>query len=209
MAFTEGNDCKAIDDLLEKYLPYVYCIAREMLSFHAPSLKTLDFDIDDLSEDALIKFWLTLEKTSINNYKAYLRRIVYSCMMDMLRKRKLEYELPINEDGELLQGNILITPGAGIRDAESEYLEQEMLTDWLTSVAEVTTTLPAKQYQATVCSLKERVDDLLLLINVFEKQGMDIKELDYPPEKKEKHLLKASLTVAHQKLSHLRKKQNV
>src|SRR5437588_791827 len=104
---TTGESDIGSNECIEQYFPLVYTYARR-----AFPLNIGPFDSDDLAQEACVKLWLIARKHIIQSPKTYIRRVVQSVKVDMLRKYKTQtYQaLPVDEDGELQA-----------RDIESEW----------------------------------------------------------------------------------------
>jgi hypothetical protein len=151
--------------------------------------------------------WLALRKQPILNLKAYISCIVYTESIDMVRQYQLTLPLPLNEEGELYQGNVMVTAGEGLQDPGYEVEQEETIGDYMTETVEAVLKLPPRQQHAMICSLKERSDDVLPLINALRNHAINIEELNCPEEKDELQRLRASLSVARRKLRSLKKNQ--
>jgi hypothetical protein len=66
--------------------------------------------------------------------------------------------------------------------------------------------LPPQQRQALVCSLQDRIDDVLSLVKPLHAHDINIMAACWPEDKIEQHRLKASLSVARGKMRRLLKK---
>ncbi len=80
----------------------------------------LDLEIDDVVAEARAKLWLALRNGPITHINAYIRRIVHSVIIDMMRKHEPTQPLPVDEDGELDQGDVIATVGQGWHDPADE-----------------------------------------------------------------------------------------
>jgi hypothetical protein len=64
----------------------------------------------------------------------------------------------------------------------------------------VVSTLPPLQKEAMICHLKEKIDNVLLLVEVFSKHGLYIQNMDWPTEKRKLQSRKSSVSPARQKV---------
>src|SRR5438045_26854 len=87
------DDDPNIDELLSKYISYIQDLVRKEFSQNIGPA-----DCDDLVQDSLIKIWLILRGTTLTNPKAYIKRVVHTVVVDMVRKFKphLYQALPVD-----------------------------------------------------------------------------------------------------------------
>jgi len=76
----------------------------------------LDLDADELAQMVRIKLWHVLEDREVVYLKHYIRRIVNSEFIDMMRRRKPTQPLPEDADGEINTGKIIAAASEGIAD---------------------------------------------------------------------------------------------
>ena len=202
-AFDSDYEAIEIDEILRQNDGYILALAREQVARRLVSLEVLDLEIDELAQRSRIKLWKTLQKRQISNVKAYLRCIVRSESIDMIRCHKPHFPLPVDEDGELFQGNALVSPGEGMQDPLYELEQREMAAEYITRVAEALRAFPTCQQRVMICSLKERLDDVPLLTKAFKKCDIHIECMRWPAKKKEKKNLKASISITRKKLRSL------
>jgi RNA polymerase sigma factor (sigma-70 family) len=158
----------------------------------------------DLAQTALIALWrkLTSEQGQINSPKAYIRRIVHSSFVDAIRTHKPIFPLPVDQEGELYQGRILLIPGEGAQDPADEFEREELIAEVIEDVLR----LPPHQQYAMICMLKDEVGDTFPLVEAFRKRGIDIRKMDWPQEAVEAQKLRSSLSAARKKLRSIRSK---
>ncbi len=178
-----------VNKSLERYYKYILELVRMQVPRGIVPPDELDEEIKDLAETTLIIFWSKLisEQIQITSPKAYIRYIVRSQCVDLIRqlKRKPTFPLPTDQDGELYQGKALLIPSDGMEDPALEF---ELLR------------LPHHQQYAMICLLKDEVGDTFPLVEEFAKHGVDISTIDWPRDPVELHKLKSSLSVARKKL---------
>lgn len=194
-----------VDAVLEQYDEYVVALARKNIPHNVAPPEVLDLEIDELAQNSRIKFWLALQKRQITYPKTYLRYIVQSESVNLLRQHKPLLSLPADEDGELYQGDLLIIPSEGMQDPLDELEREEMIADYITKAVDDVLKLPACQQFAMICSLKDQLDDVLLLIEEFKDHQVGIEEINWPEEKEEIQRVRASLSLARKKLRSLNK----
>ena len=150
-----GNyNTNAIDEVLRQNDGYILALAREKVPRHIASPEVLDLEIHELAQRSRIKLWRTLQKRHITHIKPYIRCIVHSESMDMVRCYKPDLPLPVDEDGELYQGDVLMVSGEGMQDPLYELEQKEMATEYITQAVDVLRSFPPCQRQVMICSLK-------------------------------------------------------
>ncbi len=202
--FDSDYDANEIDEILKQNDDYILALAREKIPRHIASLEVLDLEIHELAQRSRIKLWRALQKRHITHIRAYIRCIVHSESMDMLRRYKPELPLLVDEDGELYQGDVLGTPGEGMHDPLYELEQKEMVAEYITWVVDVLTSFPRCQQQVMICLLKDQLDDVLLLTKAFRAFEIDIEPVRWPSKKKDAGNLKASLSATRKKLRSLK-----
>jgi DNA-directed RNA polymerase specialized sigma24 family protein len=193
-----------IEALLEQYDPYITRQVYDCMHQHphvVPS-DVFDLETDELVQRVRIKFWHTLREKHIDYPKTYIKRIVHSEFIDMVRRLKPQHALalPVDEEGELYQGNMLIAPGVGMNDPASEYEEQIAVTSRIKEVVDAVLQLPERQQRAIICTLRDRVDDIDALAQEFKERKTDLDAWQWPQAHSEKLLLRASLAYARNKI---------
>jgi len=194
-----------IEAILVEYDQYLTRQVRDCIRSHSDviRLEVLDLETDELVQRVRIKFWHALEDKQIDFPKTYIKRIVNSEFIDMVRRIKPNYtlDLPMDEEGEIYQGHMLITPSAGMADPSVEYEEWVEANERMQEIVDAVLTLPARQQQAIICDMRDRVDDLDALTKAFKKRKAAIEMWQWPQQKKEKTLLRASLNYARLKVN--------
>jgi hypothetical protein len=105
--------------------------------------------------------------------------------MDMIRGYKPDLPLPLDEEGELYQGNVLVTPSEGMQDPLYELEQKERGVEYIRQVVDVLRSLPPCQRRVMICSLKDQLDDVLTLAQVFKNFEINIEAERWPSKKKE------------------------
>lgn len=194
-----------IEAVLAEYDPYLIRQVHDCMHLHADVIRAevLDLETDELVQRVRIKFWHALEDKHIDFPKTYIKRIVNSEFIDMVRRLKPNYtlDLPVDDEGEIYQGHMLITPSTGMADPSIEYEERVEASERMQEIVDAVLTLPARQRQAMICDMRDRVDDLDALTNAFKKRKAVIEAWQWPQQKKEKTLLRASLNYARVKVN--------
>jgi RNA polymerase sigma factor (sigma-70 family) len=194
------------NELLERLDAYIVSLVRIKVPRNVVRPEMLADEIEDLIQKVRIKLWLTLRKKRINNPEAYIRCIVYTEVIDLLRRRRSMLPLPLDEDGELYQGNLIFTPSEGMQDPGDEVEQAEELDDSIQDIFEAIVQLPPRQQRAMICSLKDQIDDVLPVIDALRDQLIDVEAVNWPEEKNELQSLRASLSIARKKLRSLRRR---
>jgi DNA-directed RNA polymerase specialized sigma24 family protein len=198
--YDSDYDAHEIDEILRQHEDYILALARDKVPRHFVSPELLDLEIQELAQRSRIKLWRTLQKNRITYIKAYIRCIVHSASMDMVRGYKPDLPLPLDEEGEIYQGNVLVTPSEGMQDPLYELEQKERVSEYIMQVVDVLRSLPPCQRRVMICSLKEQLDDVLTLAQVFKNFEIIIEDVEWPSKKKEVQNLRASLAVARKKL---------
>ncbi len=192
--------CCDIDDLLGQLTTYIIYLAWKKIPRAVVPLEVLDLEIDEIVQNTRIKLWLALQKGPITNPKAYIRRVVYTESVDMVRRYKHAHPLPINDEGELNQGNVIVISSEGMQDPADEIEQEETLADFTSKMADGVLSLPPRQQQAMVFMLKEAVTNIIPVVDALLEKGLDVEAAPGPEGKDELQLLRASLVVARKKL---------
>src|SRR5262249_156096 len=136
----------------------------------------LDLEIDEIIQRVRIKFWRSLKAKEIEHPKAYLRTIVNNEFNDLGRKRQAPLPLPTDEDGELYMGRVLLSESEGPADPAVEVEQEEAMNDLMELTTHIVIDLPPRMQHAMICHLQERVDNLILLTEAFEKLGVQVSD---------------------------------
>jgi len=198
--FESNYDANEINEILSQNDRYILALAREKVPRHIASPEVLDLEIHELAQRSRIKLWRMLQTRQITHVKAYIRYIVHSESMDMIRRYKPNLPLPIDEDGELYQGKVLVALGEGMHDPLFELENKEMAAEYIMRTVDVMRTLPHCQKQVMICTLIDQLDDVLTLTIALKKFEINIDTVRWPSKNKEVKNLKASLSIARKKL---------
>jgi DNA-directed RNA polymerase specialized sigma24 family protein len=200
-----------IEETLQRFDPYIIAQVRELLrrNPHFAHPDVLDLEVDELVQRVRIKFWHVLSARRVEYSRAYIKRIVHSEFIDMLRSKKPQraLPLPVDEEGELYQGDMLVTPGAGMSDPADELENHYTGASCMAIVIDAVLQLSPRQQHAMVCSLRDHVDDpgqFELAFNARQsahKPHIDVSLLRWPAQKSQKRLLQSSLSAARQNLA--------
>ncbi|GCE46183.1 RNA polymerase sigma factor (sigma-70 family) [Thermosporothrix hazakensis] len=172
------TDC--LDDQLTSYMAFIRRTLYQS-SFRLPAP-----DVEDIAQEVLIKLWLTLRQNhSIQRLEPYIRRMVHNEVIQHLRRRKLVYALPLDEQGELCDGELLSAAGELATDP-AECVERQQLLD---DIMQAVKTLPPMQKRAIQQAIRE------VLVPHLPGQP----ELT-PPTTAERIRLRASQSIARKRL---------
>lgn len=202
-AYDSDSDLNA---LLKQYDTYITMLAQARVPRNIVRPEMLADEIEDLAQKVRVKLWLALRKRSIRNLKAYIQCIVYSEVVDMVRRHLPTISLPLDEDGELCQEDLIFAPGQGTQDPGIEVERAEELDSSIQGLSEGIVQLPPRQQYAMICSLNEQIDDALPIIDTLKNQLTNVDAVNWPEEKNELQNLRSSLSIARKKLQSLKKR---
>lgn len=196
---TTNNSFFDFDKFLEEIDSYITMLARHKVPRQIVHAETLDLDVSEIAQKTRIKLWLAAQKGPIQNPYAYVRKIVYHEAVNMVRANKNTQPIQVDDDGELRQDTLRYQP-LGSDDPAYEVEQDEQLAEYVERAATAIEELPKRQRQAMLCSLRERIDDILPLLPACREHKLDIMEAHWPEEKDERHRLKALLSISRKKL---------
>jgi RNA polymerase sigma factor (sigma-70 family) len=183
-------------DEVEEYYEYILAVTRRQVPSNIGPI-----DSEDIAQEAFIKLWGVSCKQSIENPKAYIRRIVHTTVVDTLRKCKLQYQaFPVDEDGEIQEGNLVVIPSAELRNPETILEEKETAEERMGGLVSVVSELHPRQRHSAICTLKDRVDDLLQLVDALQEKGIE-SGMQWPVEATERQRLQASYSPAKRRVA--------
>jgi RNA polymerase sigma factor (sigma-70 family) len=198
---SSNNNINEINEILERTNNYIVRLARQNLPRATSSKETLEMDIDDLAQDIRIKLWHALERIQIIRLHAYIRSIAQTGAIDKIRRYRATAPLPLDDDGELYQGEIISQQKEGFADPAMQWEEKEDLIEKTVQVAQMIQSLPPRQQYASLCAIKESIDYLPpIIIDIFLLHGLDIQQAKWSDDKQEVQRLHASLAIARKKL---------
>lgn len=157
--------------------------------------------ITDVSQNAWVKFLVATQSTKreIISPGGYLTSIARSESIDEIRRRKSKSTLPLSlsQDGELLQGKVLLPVHQEMQDPSALYELKESFQEYIDEIVQ----LPARQMYAMICELKEDLGPTFPLAELFGKHGIDIGPIHWPREDpKELQRLRSLLSIARETL---------
>ncbi len=190
----------AIDRILEQYNTYLLRLACKGLPQGLSHPDTLDLDIDELVQNVRIKLWQALKRRHITHIGAYIRCIVRTETVNLLRRHTAISSLPMTEDGELYQGNVLMSNSEGMGDPVYEVEQEETIEEYVTCTVNELIHFPQIQRRAMICHLKDKLDDVLLLVDTFCRHDISIEQEHWPTRKNELQSYRSSIVIAKSKL---------
>ena len=191
------------EELLEQQDAYIVAVARKKVPRNAVRAEEVADEVDELAQHMRIKLWRLSLKENVMNPWGYINRVASTEAVDMVRQHKMTVPLSLTKDGELVQGHLLGTAGDGIQDPAEELEQKERLADCIEFIIDGVLALPPVQQRALVCSLKEKKEELLLLMDALRTHGVDVEAFNWPASKEEVQRLRASLSIARKKMRSL------
>lgn len=185
-----------INTLLECYHSYVLALARGEI----PGLFGF-YDSDDLAQDVMIKLWRVLLDHAIESPGAYIRRAVHNEKVGLARKHRPYQYAARDEEGEIWQGEALVTTSEAFKNPEEAYIEQEAVRDRLNACIDALDTLHPRQKLAVTCAMQDCARDIPAIGETLRERDMDGE--GWPEDPYERHLLQSSLSPARRNLKRL------
>jgi DNA-directed RNA polymerase specialized sigma24 family protein len=198
-------DSDSDEEFLVEYDAYIRVEAQKVAS-RLITKGVFDWRADELAQIIRIKLWNAHQKHRIKNPPAYIRMIAHTTAVDVLRRHRSSTPFSLKIDGELSLNNLLVARNEGFQDPAYEVELVEIDPYFLKKLVREILSLPPRQRRSLLFSLKECWKESPPLIKAFKAQGLDVEVLDFPDEKREVYLLKASLSIARKKLRSLRDK---
>lgn len=199
--FPTASEVGNINNLLSEYDAYIYALAQKSVPHQlAYSAGNDEFamEVDELAQRSRIKFWQALEKRQVAFPKAYIRTIVYSECVELARQRKSYVPLPVDDDGELYQGDALTAPGEDTLDPQSIVEQKERHSERLKELVRIVLQhLTRRQKQAFLCGLKDKIDDIDVFNETLAAYEFDLEDdICLPRNKAERRSWQASCSQA-------------
>jgi DNA-directed RNA polymerase specialized sigma24 family protein len=194
---------REVNELLESLDPYIRRLAskrlpREMI----PSTQWAD-DIEELIQKTRIKVWEALCRGSLTNPHGYIGAIIRTEAIDMIRFYQRVLPLVLNEEGEPLVVLSIAQPLFSLEVQDpAEIVEQaEAAAECAELAATHIMMLPHCQRYALIDILKQRIRDILPLVERLKCKGLDITDVSLPTlREKGKNTASTSLWIARKKL---------
>ncbi len=112
------------------------------------------------------------------------------------RKRKYAGSLPLDQNGELVQGKVLLTVSQGMGDPVIEY----ELKEFITEVVDAALQLPPKEKATMLRVLWDEIGNIFPLEEMLQQHGIDVERIPCPRTLKELQRFHSLLSVARKKL---------
>jgi len=189
-----------IDDFFAGLDRFLFSLARKWIPYDMIPVDVLDLEIDELVQQTRIKLWLALQKEHITNLKAYIKKIAYHESVNIARHYKRNVSLTCNEEGEICCSEAWLSLYCKTGDPLREFEQQEEIIDSAQKVVPAVLALPPRQRQAVLCALKELIVDIVPIVDIFSKNGLDIEAASWSNQKDEIQRLQASLSLARKRL---------
>lgn len=189
------------NEFLEEQDSYIRSLARKYIAYRRKTIHpdALDMEMDDLAQQTRIKVWLAWCKQPLTNPRAYINRVSHNESVTMIRRDKPAGTLPVDDDGELYQGEMVLD--SSLAQDPSEVVEQEeTLKGYIVEVVKAVAAMPRCQQRAMLCLLKERIDDSLTLINACRAHNIDIENIDWPTKKSELQSAKSLISASRKQM---------
>ena len=200
-AYDDDPGGDEINSFLESYHSYILALARGEI----PGLFGY-YDSDDLAQDVLIKLWRVLLDHAIEFPGSYIRRSVHNEKVGLVRKHRPYQYLVRDEEGEIRQGEAMVTNSEVFKNPEEAYLEKEALQERLnTLMAVVDDRLHPRQKLAATCAMQDLARDVPDMRETLREREMDGE--GWPEDEYERHLLQSSFSPARRNLKRLLEKQ--
>jgi DNA-directed RNA polymerase specialized sigma24 family protein len=184
------------DDVLE-YFEYIREAAQRLVSGNIGPV-----DYEDVAQEVSLKLWLISQRQVIGSPKTYAMKVLRTVKVDMLRKYRpnLYQSLPTDEEDEILEGHLMIMADVEQENPEVIVEQEEAFGELMAIVLGVVCELRPRQQQATVCTLKDRIDNLIPLVDALREKNIET-DLEWPAEKTDKQRLYASYAPVRRKLA--------
>ena len=194
------------ESLVAEHDDYIVALARKKVSRRPLYSDSLRDDIEDLAQKIRIKLWHISERQHIIATRAYTSCIATTISIDMAREHKPVVPLPISEDGELYQGNLMFLISQEAQDPADVLEQEERFRECMQHMVAGVLKLPPCQQRALLCSLKKCEEDLRPFFDALKEQGVDIATMEWPEDEKEQQSLRTSLSIARKKMRAWHKK---
>jgi DNA-directed RNA polymerase specialized sigma24 family protein len=190
------DPASCVDAVLVQIEPCIVALTRRITK-----TDLTDWEREEVLQRVRSKLAKALPGKKIDNLQAYLNRTVSNESISFVRQRKALVSLLLNDEGEPKGGTALVWPGQGMNDPQEELEQKVALQELFERLAEAILSLPTVQREAMICSLRERVDDPLLLTEAFKRYNFDITSIEWPADKAAKQRLQASCQAARRTLA--------
>ena len=198
------DDDPSIEDILEQYdFEFILAHVKRMVHLHPEGVHPdmLHMELEDIAQDVSINFWQKLRKQHIQNPRLYLLQMIHNKCVDVIRRqaRRINAQpLSVIDDWDILER--IAAHSEGMSDPADEFAQKTTLAERTGEVADAVARLPLQQQRVMTFTLLERVDNLIQLVEALSARNINTNE-DWPENKNEARLLKASLPHARKALA--------
>lgn len=160
-------------------------------------------DFDDLTQEVSINVWLYSLAHPIAHPGAFVRRTAHNVSVDLQRKFKpsLSQAFPEDGEGETLEDMLLWRETSLENDPEWCALNNEGAAEMTERMADAIAGLSPCQQEATLCTLRPRVDNWQRLVSALEARGINA-DVEWSDDPEEKRRLQASFSPARRNIAH-------
>lgn len=156
--------------------------------------------LQDITQDVWLKLLRTTHSANgrIESPKGYISSISQTVFIDEIRSRKRKYteRLPLDQNGELLQGKALITVSQGMGDPLTEY----ELKEFVTEVVDAVLKFPPKKMAAMLRFLWDEIGNMFPLKEMVQQHGIDVERIPAPRTLKEVQRFRSLVSLARMEL---------
>lgn len=158
---------------------------------------------DDMAHEVFIKVWLYQQTRPIYSLKSFIRRVLSNVRVDMQRKFKpsLYQEFPRDEFGEVREDLLRPLVASEESDLEQIVIDGEQYAAREKQLVNAVAELPPRQQAATVCTLKNRLDDWQRMTFALEALGINA-DTEWSSDPEDKRRLQASFSPARRNIAH-------
>lgn len=159
-------------------------------------------DRDDVEQETALRVWNYWLTRPILNPPAFIRRTVKNVVIDLMRKFKpwLYQDVPYDESGEICE-DMLLCLGTGEEiDPEWQIIEAEQEAETIGRVVDSIARLHERQRDATVFTLRSRLDEWNHMAVALEARGIHA-DCEWPDDPIEKQRLQASYSPARHNIA--------
>ena len=155
----------------------------------------------EVAQSTRIKMWSALQERKIEHLKAYTMSIVYHEFISIVRQKSRFVQMLTDEMEGLVQNPVRIAQDEMLRDPAAVLERRLDVEERLEAFAKAVQLLPSRQMQAILCSMIEKVDDIISFKKVIEDHHIDIEVFVWPDNEADKKLLKASIQPARKNIA--------
>ncbi len=165
---------------IEEFLSYYDAYIQQLTWGKFPRSRILtglvELEIDEVVQLTRIKLWNILQHHTISHPKLYIRLVVQSQIVNMLRQRKRFILLCLDEEEESTAWINFFGPIWGAMDPAEEYEARNLIVSVVEETVKQALTFPARQQLAFLCLLKEQFGGEAYLSEIFEKWHIDFEQ---------------------------------